>query len=144
MGARGLLQRRVADFVGRWRGPQTCDKVEEQRSNVPARRRHGRGIIEAGEGFSNTERLYSKSGDLPAAVRAAVEQLLGRAIAADEEVSVSAVPPQQGLPLADRKAVARQLDDFLDRRAEKVKDLPDEEMDLAIDEAAHHVRHSLK
>ena len=59
--------------------------------------------------------------------------------------SVSALsPPQQGLPLADRKAVARQLEDFLDRRAEKVKDLPDEEMDLVIDEAAHHVRHSLK
>lgn len=85
-----------------------------------------------------------RAGDLPAALRAAVEQLLGRAIAADEEVSVSAVPPQHGLPLADRKAMARQLEDFLDRRAEKVKDLPEEEMDLAIDEAAHHVRHSLK
>ena len=101
-------------------------------------------LSKPGRAFRMQNVSIRRAGDLPAFVRAAVEQLLGRAIAADEEVSVSAVPPQQGLPLADRKAVARQLEDFLDRRAGKVKDLPDEEMDLAIDEAAHHVRHSLK
>ena len=83
-----------------------------------------------------------KAGDLPHDVKSAVEQLLGRPIGADEEVSVAAVPPQQVAPSESRASVAEKLEAFLNRRAEKVKDVSDEDIGAAIDEAADHVRHS--
>ena len=75
-------------------------------------------------------------------VRSAVERLLGRRIEADEEISVVALPPQEVPPFADRATVARRLEAFLNRRAEKVKDVPEEELDADVDEAVDHVRHS--
>ncbi len=83
-----------------------------------------------------------KASELPKAVRSAIEQLLGRPIDADEEVSVAAFPPQQIPPAEDRAAVAKSLEAFLNRRAEKVRDVSDEEIDARLDEAADHVRHS--
>ena len=81
-----------------------------------------------------------KASELPQAVKSAVEQLLGRSIAADEEISVVAVPPQQVPASEDRATVARRLEAFLNRRAERIKDVREEEIDAAIDEAIHHVR----
>jgi len=83
-----------------------------------------------------------KASELPQGVKSAVEQLLGRSIGADEEVSIVAVPPQQVPPSEDRAVVAQKLEAFLDRRAEKVRDVSDEEIDAAVDEAVDHVRHS--
>jgi predicted component of type VI protein secretion system len=83
-----------------------------------------------------------KASHLPEAVKSAVEQLLGRSIAADEEISVVAVPPQHVPPPEDRDAVARNLEALLNRRAAKVKDVPEEEIDAVVDEAVDHVRHS--
>ena len=82
-----------------------------------------------------------KASHLPEAVKTAVEQLLGRAIAADEEISVVAVPPQHPPPPENRAAVARNLEAFLNRRAAKVRDVPEEEIDAVVDEAVDHVRH---
>ena len=82
-----------------------------------------------------------KAGHLPEAVKSAVEQLLGRSIAADEEISVVAVPPRQVPPPENRTAVARNLEAFLNRRAAKVRDVPEEEIDAVVDEVVHHVRH---
>ena len=83
-----------------------------------------------------------KASELPQAVKAAVEQLLGRLIAPDEEISVAAVPPQRVPPSESRAAVARNLEAFLNRRADKVNGLPEDEIDAAIDEAVHAVRHN--
>jgi hypothetical protein len=83
-----------------------------------------------------------KAGDLPQGVKSAVEQLLGRPIGADEEVSIAAVPPQQIPPSASRAAVAQKLEEFLNLRAQKVREVSDEEIDAAIDEAVDHLRHS--
>ena len=85
-----------------------------------------------------------KASELPPGVRSAVEQLLGRSIGADEEVSVAAVPPQQFPPSEDRTAIARKLEEFLKRRAEKTEDVSDEDIDGAIDEALGHVQRSRK
>jgi hypothetical protein len=74
-------------------------------------------------------------------VKSAVEQLLGRSIAPDEEISVAAVPPQKVPQSESRAAVARNLEAFLNRRADKINGLPEEEIDAAIDEALHAVRH---
>jgi len=51
-----------------------------------------------------------KASELPPRVKSAVEQLLGRPIDADEEVSIAAVPPQQVPPFQNRKAVAQSLE----------------------------------
>ncbi len=83
-----------------------------------------------------------KASELPQAMKSAVEQLLGRSIAPDEEISVAAVPPQMVPPSESRAAVARNLEAFLNRRADKVNGLPDEEIDEVIDEAVHVVRHN--
>jgi len=83
-----------------------------------------------------------KASELSPSVKSAVEQLLGRPIEADEEVSVAAVPPQQILPCETRAVVAEKLEAFLNRRASKVRDISDEELDTAVDEAVDHVRHS--
>lgn len=83
-----------------------------------------------------------KASELPQGVKSALEQLLGRAIDADEEVSIAAVPRQQISPSHSRAAVAEKLEAFLNRRAAKVRDVSDEELDAAVDEAVDHVRHS--
>jgi hypothetical protein len=83
-----------------------------------------------------------KASELPPRVKSAVEQLLGRPIDADEEISVVAVPPQQVPPWENRAAVAQDLEAFLNRRAEKTRDVSDQEIDAAVDEAVDHVRHS--
>ena len=83
-----------------------------------------------------------KGSELPPRVKSAVEQLLGRPIDADEEVSIAAVPPLQVPPSQNRSAVAQSLEAFLNRRAVKTQDVSDQEIDAAIDEAADHVRHS--
>ena len=85
-----------------------------------------------------------EASELSEDVKAAVELLLGRPIEPEEEISVVAVPPQQVPPSENRAAVARKLEAFLNRRAEKVKVVPEEELDAAIDDAVDHVRHSRK
>ena len=82
-----------------------------------------------------------KASELAAAAKSAVEQLFGRPVAPDEEISVAAVPPQRVPPSESRAVVARNLEVFLNRRADKVNGLPEEEIDAAIDEALHAVRH---
>lgn len=81
-----------------------------------------------------------KASELPPAVKSAVEQLLGRPIAPDEEISVAAVPPRSVPPSESRAAVARNLEALLDRRADKVNGLPEEEIDAVIDDAIRAVR----
>jgi hypothetical protein len=83
-----------------------------------------------------------KASELAPRVKSAVEQLLGRPIDADEEVSIVAVPPQQVPPSGNRAAVAQSLEAFLNRRAEKTRDVSDREIDAAVDEAVDHARHS--
>ena len=82
-----------------------------------------------------------KASELPEVVKSAIEQLLGRSIDGEEEVSVVAVPPQQVPPSPNRAAVAQKLEAFLNRRAEKIGVVSDEEFDAAVDEAVNHVRH---
>jgi len=83
-----------------------------------------------------------KASELSPRLKSAVEQLLGRPIDADEEVSIVAVPPQQAPPSGNRPVAAQSLEAFLNRRAEKTKEVSDREIDAAIDEAVDHVRHS--
>jgi len=82
-----------------------------------------------------------KASELPQPVKSAVEQLLGRPIGADEEVSIVAIPPQQLPPSGNPAVVAQKLDAFLNRRAAKAGDVSDGAIDAAVDESVYHVRH---
>ena len=83
-----------------------------------------------------------KASELPPRLKSAVEEMLGRPIDAEEEVSIAAVPPQQIAPSKSRALVAEKLEAFLGRRAAKVGDVSDDELDAVIDQAVDHLRHS--
>jgi hypothetical protein len=82
-----------------------------------------------------------KAGQIPRPLKAAVEQILGRLIGADEEISIVAVPPQQVAPSEGNAAIVAKLEALLNRRAEKVRDIPEGEINSVVDEAAQHARH---
>ena len=85
--------------------------------------------------------VVQKAGKMPPPLKAAVEQILGRSIGSDEEISIFAVPPQQVSASAEKAAVVEKLKALLDRRAEKVHDLDEGEINSLIDEAVHQTRH---
>ena len=82
--------------------------------------------------------FIQRASELSEDVKSAVERVLGRRIEPEEEITIVAAPLRQVPPLENRVAIARRLEALLDRRAEKVKDVPGEELDAAIE----HVRHS--
>jgi len=81
-----------------------------------------------------------RADELPPDARRAVEQVLGRALEHDEEVSIMALPPHQAPTGEARKALARQLENRINKTAERVRDVSTEEQESAIDEAVNHVR----
>ena len=85
--------------------------------------------------------MTRRAGDMPEAHKTVVEQILGRQVAADEEISVVAVPPQTVLPSARKRAIVRELEALLDSRAKKVADLSGDEIDMVIDDAVNDARH---
>ena len=85
-----------------------------------------------------------KAGEMPQSLKAAVEQILGRPIAADEEISIVTAPPQQVAPSGGKAAIVAKLEDLLNRRASKVQDIPEHEINSLVDEAVHHARHNRK
>ena len=85
-----------------------------------------------------------KADELPADARRAVEQVLGRALEHDEEVSIMAFSPHEAPSGEARQALARQLEDRIAKTAERVRDVSAEEQEAAIDEAVNHVRSKQK
>lgn len=81
-----------------------------------------------------------KADELPSDARRAVEQVLGRALQHDEEVSIMALSPHEAPTGEARQALARQLEDRISKTAERVRDVSAEEQESAIDEAVKHVR----
>jgi hypothetical protein len=82
-----------------------------------------------------------KAGEMAPPVRSAIEQLLGRPIGADDEISVVAVSPQRIIPSGAGKANVDRLEALLNRSAEKLRDVPEDEVNSVIDEAVHRARH---
>ena len=81
-----------------------------------------------------------KADELPTEARRAVEQVLGRALEHEEEVSIMALSPHEAPTGEARQALARQLHDRIAKTAERVRDISAEEQEAAIDEAVNHVR----
>ena len=83
-----------------------------------------------------------KANKLSRSVKSAIEELLGRQIDDNGEVSVIAVPPQQIPPFPNRAVVAQKLETFLNQRSKKTMQVSEEEIDAPVDEGVDHVRHS--
>ena len=81
-----------------------------------------------------------KTRELPPSAKEALEKLLGRHLADDEEVSIWASRPQAA-PTGDaRKEAWRQLNDHLNHIAEKTSGSA-EELERLVDEVSDQVRH---
>ena len=85
---------------------------------------------------------FHKAAELAPQVREALEVSLGRGLLPDESVSVRAYQPRVAPEGEAREAAYRRLLDRADRSAERVRNIPDAEIDAAIDEAADFVRHN--
>jgi hypothetical protein len=83
--------------------------------------------------------------DMSANQRLAVESLLGRQLRDEEKVSIRPVPvAKDAPPLSRRQEISEAMRDYFAGVDEQRKDVPDEEIDAAIDEALRHARPSYK
>jgi len=81
--------------------------------------------------------------NLSADQRLAIESLLGRALRDEESVTIRPVQILDDAPVGEeRTRLFRRYQDNLDQLADRVKDVPEEEIDAAIDEAIRHVFHN--
>jgi len=78
--------------------------------------------------------------DLPASARSAVEDLLGRSLRDDEEVSIMALGPHPAPSGEARRASAERLRSAIDQLALQAQSVADGEFDDAVDEAMTHIR----
>lgn len=80
--------------------------------------------------------------DLSPDQKVAIEGILGRALRDDESLTIRPSNIIKQAPQgADRTDRSSQYLGSLDRIAERVKDVPEDELDAAIDEALDDVRH---
>lgn len=68
-----------------------------------------------------------------------MESILGRSLREDEAISINVYKPAP--TGSSREEASRRLLERIDKTAQKVKNVPDEEIDATIDEAADYVRH---
>ena len=78
--------------------------------------------------------------DLSAPVKAAIENLLGRPLQDDEQVSLRVYRRHEAPRGEARRETARRLEEHFDRMECKTKDVPQNEIEAAIDEALEQVR----
>jgi hypothetical protein len=80
--------------------------------------------------------------DLSADQRLAIESLLGRALRDEESLTIRPAQVLKDAPSgAERIRLFRKYLDHLDALAARVRDVPEAEIDAAIDDAMQHVRH---
>ena len=78
--------------------------------------------------------------DLKPGERVTVEKLLGHALHDDEAVTLSVFRPHPAPTGEAKRQAATELHSMLDRRAEKVRNVPADDIEQAIDEAMAGVR----
>ncbi|HXJ94338.1 MAG TPA: hypothetical protein VMT20_15935 [Terriglobia bacterium] len=81
-----------------------------------------------------------KAHELPADARQAVERMLGRNLEEDEEISIMALSPHQAPAGQARLALAHQLEARMNQTAGRIRNIPDETQEEAINEAVDYVR----
>jgi hypothetical protein len=79
--------------------------------------------------------------DLSSDQRRAIESLLGRSLRENESVTIRPAVVRKDAPQGEERArLAQHYQKHLDALAERVRDVPEEEIDLAIDEAIRKTR----
>lgn len=80
--------------------------------------------------------------DLSPDQRVAIENLLGRTLRDEESLTIRPARILHEAPTGeDRLRAFRKYREHLDMLAARVQDVPEEEIDAAVDEALHAVRH---
>jgi hypothetical protein len=82
----------------------------------------------------------NKAGDLSRSTRAAIEDILGRALDDDEQISVMAFLPHTAPTGANRSASAARLKDAMDNLAANALPVGQDDLEEALNEAMDHVR----
>jgi hypothetical protein len=82
-----------------------------------------------------------KAAELAPPVREAFESVLGGHLGDDETVSIHAYSPQSAPTGQAREGAYRRLLEFGDKLAQRVKDVPEDEIDATIDEALDYIHH---
>ncbi len=78
--------------------------------------------------------------NLHANAKDVVEQLLGRKLKEEDEVTLLVFPPHPAPPATVRKAALARAGKILDKAAKNMKNVPPPEFDAAVHEAMRHVR----
>ena len=78
--------------------------------------------------------------DLGVQTREWVANMFGRPLAEDEQVTVMVFPPGQAPSPSQGQAAWGRIKDILNRAEENMSNVPEEEVEAAIDEAMAHVR----
>lgn len=82
----------------------------------------------------------NKAGNLSRPVRAAIEDMLGRSLRDDEQISVMALHPHAAPTGIGRSASTARLKDAMDALAAKALPVGQHEVEDALNEAMDHVR----
>jgi len=72
--------------------------------------------------------------------RRIVQELVGRKLREEDQVSIRVIGPHPAPSPAVRRKSAKRLEDLMDNAARKAKDIPAKEIDRLIDEALRHTR----
>jgi hypothetical protein len=78
--------------------------------------------------------------DLDEPARQWIAGLFGRELGEDEEVTISVFPPHPGPTAAVRQQAAARLDHILDKAAQNMEAVSDEEFEAAVEEALQQAR----
>ena len=81
-----------------------------------------------------------KAADIDVPAREWLQRLFGRSFAEDEQVTIFVATPHAAPSAQDRRAAFKRMNHVLDKAAENMKDVPDDEFDDAVDEAMQHIR----
>lgn len=78
--------------------------------------------------------------ELSADARQIVEQVLGRPLQDDEEVSIMAVAPHDDPKGSDRQLLARKLEQRIKKTAKRAQSLPEDQVEEIVNEALDYAR----
>ncbi|HET6883553.1 MAG TPA: hypothetical protein VFI31_25600 [Pirellulales bacterium] len=78
--------------------------------------------------------------DLDSPAREWLQRLFGRPLRDDENVTIVLSAPHTAAPASERRGAFQRMEKILDRAAENMRDLSDDEFEAAADEAMKHVR----
>jgi hypothetical protein len=86
--------------------------------------------------------LLHKAGELAPHVKEAIESLLGRVLQEDESIGIRTYRARNAPAGPARNMAYRRLLGRIDTMADRVKNVPEAELEAAIDEAVEFVRHN--